>query len=170
LARICGRSTDESVWCLRGALTGARFCFVSFSQFVVISALFHTMPAISRLVRPWAAFSSLAVATVAGYFNDTSVCADPKGTQNCYDKAETSYTNCITSNCSGGSKSCFDSCNGDPTCMAKQCPNLGVDCINACGCVKATDQIDCTASSCWNQVALAIYSRHEIKSHSFLPR
>ena len=151
------------------ALAGLRFVSFRPSQSVIISALFRTMPPLSRLVLPWTAFSSLAIASAAGYFNDTSVCADPKGMQKCYDKAETSYTNCITSNCSGGSKSCFDSCNGDPICMAKQCPNLGVDCINACGCVRATDQIDCTASSCWNKVCPAMYSRHKNKSHSFLP-
>ncbi|CEJ59610.1 hypothetical protein PMG11_08227 [Penicillium brasilianum] len=117
------------------------------------------MLAISRLVVPWAAFSSLAVATTAGHFNDTSVCADPKGIKKCYEKAETSYANCIMSNCSDGSKGCYDSCNGDTTCMATQCPNIGIDCINACGCVRATDQIDCTASSCWNQVYSCEYQQ-----------
>ncbi|KAF3399858.1 hypothetical protein F1880_008166 [Penicillium rolfsii] len=123
------------------------------------------MPAISRLVAPWAAFSSLALATRAGYFNDSSVCADSKGMEKCYAKAEKSHVDCITSNCSGGSKSCYDSCNGDTMCMVMRCPNLGADCINACGCVRATDQIDCTASSCWNQVCAAKELGYEIKSH-----
>lgn len=129
------------------------------------------MPAISRLIVPLAALSSIVVATATGHFDDTSVCADPKGMGKCFAKAEKSYANCITSNCSGGSKSCYNSCNGDTTCMATQCPNLGVDCINACGCVRATDQIDCTASSCWNQVRAARYSHcGDSPNSSLLPR
>lgn len=99
-----------------------------------------------------AAVVGFSTADAVGYFDDSSVCADPDGLATCYEKAENSYTSCITNNCAGGSSSCVKSCNGDANCIAKQCPNLGVDCINACGCVRAGNQIDCTASSCWNQV------------------
>ncbi|KAJ5166275.1 uncharacterized protein N7482_005056 [Penicillium canariense] len=113
----------------------------------------------SRFLLSLAAFSSLAVADTAGYFDNTSFCVDSKGFEKCYEKVKTSYENCISSNCSGGSKSCYDSCDGDTSCMGTHCPNLGIDCINACGCVRATDQIDCAASSCWNQVYSCEYQQ-----------
>lgn len=113
-----------------------------------------------QLIVMWARSTLFVLATVAhlstaeqvGHWDDSSVCADPDGFAKCYDKADDSYTSCITNNCAGGSTSCVKSCNGDRDCIAKQCPNLGIDCINVCECIRSRDQIDCTASSCWNQV------------------
>ncbi|KAJ5484854.1 hypothetical protein N7539_004842, partial [Penicillium diatomitis] len=95
---------------------------------------------------------SLVDATAAGHFDKISGCADPWGMKKCSEKTERGFENCIIGNCSADGKNCYDSCQGDVFCMAKTCPSVGVECINACGCVKATDQIDCTASTCWNQV------------------
>ncbi|EPS28532.1 hypothetical protein PDE_03478 [Penicillium oxalicum 114-2] len=77
----------------------------------------------------------------------------------CHEKAERGFANCITSNCSGDGKSCYDACRGDAMCMDRECPSLGVECINSCGCVKAIDRIDCVASSCWNQVYSCEYQK-----------
>ena len=99
------------------------------------------------------ACSSLVRATAAGHFDEISTCVDPAGMKKCHEKAERGFANCITSNCSGDGKSCYDACRGDAMCMDKECPSLGVECINSCGCVKAIDRIDCVASSCWNQVS-----------------
>lgn len=104
-----------------------------------------------------AVIARFSIAETVGYFEDSSVCADPDGLATCYEKADDSYTSCISNNCAGGSSSCVKSCNGDRDCIVQKCPNLGVDCINACGCVRAGNQIDCTASSCWNQVSHSIH-------------
>ncbi|KUJ15191.1 uncharacterized protein LY89DRAFT_735322 [Mollisia scopiformis] len=64
-----------------------------------------------------------------GYYISSS-CIDPSGFSSCYSNANSSYTDCVNSNCE----------------------NQSIDCINACECVRSTDYIDCAASSCWNQV------------------
>lgn len=106
----------------------------------------------SVLVLSLLAVTGLSGADQVGYFEDSSIVADPEGLAKCYDTAETSYTNCINKNCSSGDDECSKSCNGDVSCMEQQCPNLGVDCMNACGCVQAQDNIGCIASYGWNQV------------------
>ncbi|KAJ5698960.1 hypothetical protein N7462_000965 [Penicillium macrosclerotiorum] len=113
----------------------------------------------SRFLLSLLGSSVLTIAEEVGYFEDSSICADSKGLATCYKSAATSYASCIANNCSGGSKECYNSCNGDASCMATQCPNLGIDCINACGCVQSVNQIDCIASSCWNQVYSCEYQR-----------
>lgn len=92
----------------------------------------------------------VSVAKKLGYFDDISVCADPEGLTTCFDSAETNHTNCIDDNCPR-SKSCAKSCNGDVLCTIG-CPDI--DCTETCGAERAGSQIDCIASSCWNQVGL----------------
>ncbi|KAJ5337514.1 uncharacterized protein N7506_005536 [Penicillium brevicompactum] len=97
------------------------------------------------------ALSSLALSEKVGYF-ESSACADPEGFTSCYKDAETEYTNCVNNNCVGGSQACYKSCGGIVTCMSKQCPSLGTNCINACECQRSAHQIDCASASCWNEV------------------
>ncbi|KAJ5661083.1 uncharacterized protein N7484_000455 [Penicillium longicatenatum] len=106
----------------------------------------------SRLLLSFLISSGLIAAESVGYFDDTSICADASGLSKCYEKADASWSSCINNNCAGGSDECYNSCNGNASCMKTQCPSLGMDCINACGCVNALNQVDCIASSCWNQV------------------
>ncbi|KAJ5123091.1 hypothetical protein N7448_009188 [Penicillium atrosanguineum] len=101
----------------------------------------------------------IVLAEKAGYFEDLSVCADPKGLKACYEDADTRYASCINNSCDGGDSSCYKSCNGDTSCMTSQCPNLGVDCINVCECIKKDNEIDCMATSCWNQVYSCEYQK-----------
>lgn len=108
----------------------------------------------SKLVLSLLVSAGSLAADSVGYFDDTSICADSKGLSKCYDKADTSLSSCINNNCAGGGADCYKSCNGVTTCMQSQCPNLGTDCMNACSCVQAVNQIDCIASSCWNQVRI----------------
>ncbi|KAJ5100590.1 hypothetical protein N7456_006642, partial [Penicillium angulare] len=114
---------------------------------------------LTRLLIPLAFSAGATIAEAVGYFDDTSICVDPKGLAKCYEDSTSWYSNCISENCAGGGDACSKSCNGDPTCMVQKCPNLGVDCISACGCVKTVNDIDCIASSCWNQVYSCEYQR-----------
>jgi hypothetical protein len=109
----------------------------------------------SRLFLALGTLCSLALSEKVGYF-ESSACADPKGFTSCYKDAETEYTNCVNNNCVGGSQACYDSCGGSVTCMSKQCPSLGTDCINACECQRSAHQIDCASASCWNEVSIMI--------------
>lgn len=111
--------------------------------------------------------AGLVAADSAGYFDDTSICADSKGLSKCYDQAEASWSSCVNNNCAGGGADCYDSCNGDRTCMESQCPNLGINCMNACSCVHAVDQIDCLASNCWNQVQISYFPFRYVLRHMF---
>ncbi|KAE8420255.1 hypothetical protein BDV36DRAFT_281582 [Aspergillus pseudocaelatus] len=98
--------------------------------------------------------ASVVTTTVAkqvGYFQ-SSDCVDSSGFESCYQDADQDFASCVNNNCAGGSKGCTESCNGNPACVQSKCPDLGIDCINACECVKNTDYIECTATSCWNQV------------------
>ncbi|KAJ5757321.1 uncharacterized protein N7511_006015 [Penicillium nucicola] len=104
-----------------------------------------------RLFLALGALASSALSEKVGYF-DASVCADTKGFTSCYKAADAEYTSCVKDNCAGGSQACYDSCDGSVACMNKQCPGLGIDCINACGCQQSAHQIDCAGASCWNQV------------------
>ncbi|KAJ5889616.1 hypothetical protein N7504_010426 [Penicillium tannophilum] len=113
----------------------------------------------SKLVLSLLISAGLVAADSVGYFDDTSICADSKGLAKCYERADTSLSSCINNNCAGGGTECYNYCNGDTTCMQSQCPNLGTDCMNACSCVQAVNQIDCIASSCWNQVYSCEYQR-----------
>lgn len=108
----------------------------------------------STLVFSLLAAARLSAADQVGYFEDSSIVADPEGLAKCYDDAQDYYTTCINKNCSGGDEECSKACNGDVSCMEQQCPNLGIDCMNACGCVQATDNVACIAAHGWNQVSL----------------
>ncbi|KAF8846777.1 hypothetical protein BDZ45DRAFT_608431 [Acephala macrosclerotiorum] len=68
-------------------------------------------------------------ATDVGHYNSTS-CIDPGGFSSCYGDADSSYADCVNSNCK----------------------DQNIDCINACECVRSTKYIDCAATRCWNQV------------------
>ncbi|OQD86140.1 hypothetical protein PENANT_c008G06262 [Penicillium antarcticum] len=105
----------------------------------------------SRLLFVLGALATFALSEEVGYF-DTSMCTDSKGMTSCYKDADIEYTSCVNNNCVGGSQACHDSCGGSVTCMNKQCPSLGMDCINACECQRSAHQIDCASASCWNEV------------------
>ncbi|KAF9252506.1 hypothetical protein DTO027I6_2959 [Penicillium roqueforti] len=116
------------------------------------------------------AASRIVLAEKVGYFDDSSVCADPKGLKTCYEDADTSYASCINNNCAGGDPACYKACNGDSSCMASQCPNLGIDCINVCECIKNANEIDCMAESCWNQVYSCEYQKTGENLVNFCPK
>ncbi|OGM42327.1 hypothetical protein ABOM_007886 [Aspergillus bombycis] len=105
-----------------------------------------------------ASFATLAAAKQVGYFQ-SSDCVDSSGFESCYQNADQAFASCVNNNCAGGNKACTESCNGDPACVQSKCPDLGIDCINACECVKNTDYIECTATSCWNQVYSCEYQK-----------
>ncbi|OJK03270.1 hypothetical protein ASPACDRAFT_40593 [Aspergillus aculeatus ATCC 16872] len=105
-----------------------------------------------------ATLSQVVVSKQAGYF-DSSDCVAPSALESCYDDASEYYAQCITNNCAGGSDECYKACGGDAACMQSQCPDLGIDCINVCGCVKTSREIDCAASACWNQVYSCEYQK-----------
>ncbi|RAL10728.1 uncharacterized protein BO97DRAFT_479076 [Aspergillus homomorphus CBS 101889] len=92
-----------------------------------------------------------AVTKQVGYF-ESSNCAAPSALESCYSEADDYYARCVNENCAGGSEECYNSCGGNASCMQSKCPNLGIDCINVCGCVKTSREVDCAASACWNQV------------------
>ncbi|KAE8363827.1 hypothetical protein BDV27DRAFT_3616 [Aspergillus caelatus] len=105
--------------------------------------------------------ASVVTTTVAkqvGYFQ-SSDCVDSSGFESCYQDADQDFASCVNNNCAGGSKGCTESCNGNPACVQSKCPDLGIDCINACECLKNTDYIECTATSCWNQVYSCEYQK-----------
>ncbi|KAJ5632767.1 hypothetical protein N7490_009106 [Penicillium lividum] len=108
----------------------------------------------SKIFLSYLVSAGLVTAQKVGFFQDASICTDAKGLSTCYDKVKTSWSSCVNDNCAEGSQECYEACDGDTSCMETQCPNLGVDCINACTCVQAIDQLDCIASSCWNQVRI----------------
>lgn len=110
-----------------------------------------TMKPLTVLRISLASFATTAIAKEVGHFQ-SSDCVDPSGLESCYQDADQGFTSCVTNNCAGGSKGCTESCNGNPACVQSKCPDLGIDCINACECVKNTDYIECAATSCWNQV------------------
>ncbi|KAM0713929.1 hypothetical protein Q7P37_010891 [Cladosporium fusiforme] len=93
----------------------------------------------------------LVKSEAVGYF-DSDHCVDNAGMKDCYADADSYLSTCITKNCAGGSDACAASCGGNAACIQSNCPNLGIDCINACECVRATKEIECAAQSCWNQV------------------
>lgn len=124
----------------------------------------------SKLVLPLLISAGSAAADSVGYFDDTSICADSKGLAKCYERADTSLSSCINNNCAGGGTECYNYCNGDTTCMQSQCPNLGTDCMNACSCVQAVNQIDCIASSCWNQVRISFLMFGCVYRHMLIDR
>ncbi|KAE8311918.1 hypothetical protein BDV41DRAFT_565475 [Aspergillus transmontanensis] len=97
-----------------------------------------------------AAIATTAVAKEVGYFQ-SSDCVDSSGFESCYQDADQRFASCVSNNCAGGSKGCVESCGGNPECVQSKCPNLGIDCINVCDCVKNTEYIQCAATSCWNQ-------------------
>ncbi|KAE8383859.1 hypothetical protein BDV26DRAFT_2565 [Aspergillus bertholletiae] len=97
-----------------------------------------------------AIFATLTLTKEIGYFQ-SSDCVDASGFESCYEDADQIFASCVNNNCAG-SKACVDSCGGDSTCVLSKCPNLGIDCVKACDCVKNTDYIQCAATSCWNQV------------------
>ncbi|CAI7640190.1 unnamed protein product [Penicillium pancosmium] len=69
-----------------------------------------------------AAVVGFSTADAVGYFDDSSVCADPDGLATCYEKAENRYTSCITNNCAGGSSSCMKSCDADANALLNSVP------------------------------------------------
>ncbi|KAA8643750.1 hypothetical protein EYZ11_007113 [Aspergillus tanneri] len=77
-----------------------------------------------------------ALAAKVGEF-DADKCADASGLQTCYDKAKSAYNDCVKTKC-------------DKHENGKTVDNP--DCLNQCACVRGQAQIDCAASSCWNQV------------------
>ncbi|KAE8352409.1 hypothetical protein BDV28DRAFT_161842 [Aspergillus coremiiformis] len=93
-----------------------------------------------------------------GYYQ-SSDCVDAAGFETCYDKADEGFATCVNKNCAGGSKECADSCGGNMTCMQAKCPNLGIDCIHVCECIRNTHYIECAATSCWNQVYSCEYQQ-----------
>ncbi|KAE8344891.1 hypothetical protein BDV24DRAFT_171387 [Aspergillus arachidicola] len=93
-----------------------------------------------------AAIATTAVAKEVGYFQ-SSDCVDSSGFESCYQDADQGFASCVSNNCAGGSKGCVESCGGNPECVQSKCPNLGIDCINACDCVKNTEYIECAATS-----------------------
>ncbi|KAE8137798.1 hypothetical protein BDV38DRAFT_83953 [Aspergillus pseudotamarii] len=105
-----------------------------------------------------ASFAITTVAKQVGHFQSPD-CVDPSGFESCYQDADQGFTSCVNNHCAGGSRGCTESCNGDPACVQSKCPDLGIDCINACECVKNTDYIDCAATSCWNQVYSCEYQK-----------
>ena len=108
-------------------------------------------------------FATITVAKQVGYFQ-SSDCVDSSGFESCYQDADQGFASCVNNNCAGGNKACTESCNGDPACVQSKCPDLGIDCINACECVKNTDYIECTATSCWNQVRKPSSSQQAVQS------
>lgn len=80
--------------------------------------------------------ANVSVAAKVGKF-DTEKCADPSGMKTCYDKAKSTYNDCVKKNCD---KEEDGETSDDP------------ECLNKCGCTRDRAQIDCAASSCWNQV------------------
>ena len=94
------------------------------------------------------ALGLMSVALGAAF--DSSTCVDKAGFEKCYESADLALTSCVSNNC-GGSV-CVKSCNGDPTCVLQNCPSLGLDCTNACECIRNTKRVACAAQSCWNQV------------------
>ncbi|CAI7668417.1 unnamed protein product [Penicillium pancosmium] len=93
----------------------------------------------------------ISVARELGYFDDISTCADPDGLATCFDRAETRHGTCIDEKCPENkekSRECAEACGGKEIC-AINCPG---SCVSPCGAERAGSQIDCIASSCWNQV------------------
>lgn len=98
-----------------------------------------------------AVLTHVSVAKNLGYFDDISICADPDGLTTCFDRAETLHTSCIDEKCPDDkedSHECAQTCGGEAIC-AMNCPG---SCVSPCGAERAGSQIDCIASSCWNQV------------------
>ncbi|KEQ68045.1 hypothetical protein M436DRAFT_86716 [Aureobasidium namibiae CBS 147.97] len=93
---------------------------------------------------------------VLGAAFDYSTCIDKTGFEKCYDSADSALTSCISNNC-GGSV-CVKSCNNDPNCVLQNCPDLGLDCIYACECIRNTKRVACAAESCWNRAYSCEYS------------
>ncbi|KAE8391859.1 hypothetical protein ETB97_007437 [Aspergillus alliaceus] len=86
-------------------------------------------------------------------YRDASVCVDPPAFKECRHRAYESRGDCVKKNCYGENDPCRKACNGDATCMQEICTkDMRADCYDACSCVEAQDVIDCTATSCWNEV------------------
>ncbi|EIT81610.1 hypothetical protein AO1008_02433 [Aspergillus oryzae 100-8] len=111
------------------------------------------MKTLTTLTISLVAITTTAVAKEVGYFQ-SSDCVDSSGFESCYEDADQRFANCVSNNCAGGSKGCVESCGGNPECVQSKCPNLGIDCINVCDCVKNIEYIQCAATSCWNQIGL----------------
>ncbi|KAJ5772300.1 hypothetical protein N7520_002829 [Penicillium odoratum] len=118
----------------------------------------------SKIFLSFLVSAGLVTAQEVGFFKDASICTDAKGLSTCYDKAKTSWTSCVNDNCAEGSQDCYEACDEDMSCMETQCPELGIDCINACACVQAIDQVDCIASSCWNQETVQVITNTCVKT------
>lgn len=93
---------------------------------------FHTSVLLGLLA------ANVSIAAKVGKF-DAEKCADPSGMKTCYDKAKSTYNECVKSKCDKDD-------NGKTT--------SDEECLNQCGCVRDRAQIDCAASSCWNQVCI----------------
>ncbi|KAJ5325266.1 uncharacterized protein N7506_008368 [Penicillium brevicompactum] len=52
--------------------------------------------------------------------------------------------------------------------MNQKCPDLGIDCVNACECERSALYIDCAGTHCWNQVRNQIikWSEHKLTNAS----
>ncbi|PLB51456.1 hypothetical protein P170DRAFT_433443 [Aspergillus steynii IBT 23096] len=80
--------------------------------------------------------ANVSIAAKVGKF-DADKCADPSGLKTCYDKAKSTYNDCVKKNCD---KEENGKTVDDP------------DCLDKCACTRDRARIDCAASSCWNQV------------------
>lgn len=125
-----------------------------------------TMKTLTTLTISLVAITTTAVAKEVGYFQ-SSDCVDSSGFESCYEDADQRFANCVSNNCAGGSKGCVESCGGNPECVQSKCPNLGIDCINVCDCVKNIEYIQCAATSCWNQVRKLFSSQQTMQSISY---
>ncbi|KAE8336573.1 hypothetical protein BDV24DRAFT_155077 [Aspergillus arachidicola] len=95
----------------------------------------------------------LEIGEAAGMrYRDASTCVDPASFMSCRHRARESRIDCVSERCYGTEDPCTKVCNVDATCMREKCNALQSKCHRPCECAEAQDIIDCTATSCWNEV------------------
>ncbi|KAF7624840.1 hypothetical protein AFLA_001720 [Aspergillus flavus NRRL3357] len=85
-------------------------------------------------------------------YRDASNCVDPESFMSCRHRARESRIDCVSKRCYVAEDPCIKVCDGDDTCMREKCNALQNECHRPCECAEAQDIIDCTATSCWNEV------------------